>query len=236
MKKPPLTAKNKPIPTRLTENQFNEFVLPHLSVGKRGPKCNVPLRKIFNYILQVIHTGMQWHCLPIDRDINGKPEIHHTRVFKIYQRWVKDKSLERVFENTVMLLAENNLLDCTVLHGDGSSTAAKKGGDMIGYNGHKHFKGEKVVAIVDRNVNVISPYVRAAGNQNESPLFEPALYALKKIGSAVGLDFTGSVMSLDGAYDSKKNRKLIFNAGMKPNINENKRNRKKKQARKEKNI
>jgi hypothetical protein len=43
-------------------------------------------------------------------------------------------------------------------------------------------------------------------------------------------------MSLDGAYDSKKNRKLIFNAGMKPNINENKRNRKKKQARKEKNI
>jgi hypothetical protein len=34
-------------------------------------------------------------------------------------------------------------------------------------------------------------------------------------------------MSLDGAYDSKKNRKLIFNAGMTPNINENKRNRKK---------
>lgn len=34
-------------------------------------------------------------------------------------------------------------------------------------------------------------------------------------------------MSLDGAYDSIKNRKLIFNSGMIPNINENKRNRKK---------
>ena len=34
-------------------------------------------------------------------------------------------------------------------------------------------------------------------------------------------------MSLDAAYDSKKNRKLIFNAGMTPNINENKRNRNK---------
>ena len=63
----------------------------------------------------------------------------------------------------------------------------QKVGDMIGYNGHKHFKGEKVVAIVDRNVNVISPYVRAAGNQNESPLFAPALQALRKIGCAAGL-------------------------------------------------
>ncbi len=33
-------------------------------------------------------------------------------------------------------------------------------------------------------------------------------------------------MSLDGVYDSKQNRKMIFNAKMTPNINENKRNRK----------
>jgi len=41
-------------------------------------------------------------------------------------------------------------------------------------------------------------------------------------------DIAGAVISLDGAYDSKKNRKMIFNAGMVPNINENKRNRKSK--------
>ena len=34
-------------------------------------------------------------------------------------------------------------------------------------------------------------------------------------------------MSLDGAYDSRQNRKLIFNSEMTPNIPENKRNRKK---------
>jgi transposase len=230
MKKTTFILKNKPIPTQLTEMQFAEFVLPHLSVGKRGPKCSIPLRKIFNYILQVIYTGMQWHMLPIDHDENSNPEIHYTRVFRIYQRWVSDKSLERVFENTVSLLVKHDLVDCTILHGDGSSTAAKKGGDLLGYNGHKHFKGEKVVAIVDRHVNVISPYVRAAGNKNESPLFEPALLSLKKIANRVGLDLKDSVMSLDGAYDSRKNRKLIFNAGMIPNINENKRNRKKLSA------
>ena len=34
-------------------------------------------------------------------------------------------------------------------------------------------------------------------------------------------------MSLDGVYDCRANRKKIFNAGMKPNIPVNKRNRKK---------
>ena len=35
-------------------------------------------------------------------------------------------------------------------------------------------------------------------------------------------------MSLDSAYDSRKNRKLIFNSQMIPNIKRNKRNRKAK--------
>ena len=56
----------------------------------------------------------------------------------------------------------------------------RKGGDNIGYSGHKHFKGEKIVAIVDRHANVIAPYVNAPGNRNESPLLKPAIDGLKK--------------------------------------------------------
>jgi hypothetical protein len=118
------------------------------------------------------------------------------------------------------------------LHGDGSLTTAKKGGDLLGYSGHKHFKGEKVVAVVDRNVNVISPYVRAPANKNESPLFAAAFASVKKAAKSIGASLTGSVMSLDGVYDSRVNRKMIFNASMIPNIPENKRNRKKKRGKK----
>ena len=100
------------------------------------------------------------------------------------------------------------MLDLDVLHGDGTTTPAKKGGDNIGYNGHKHFKGEKVIAITDRNGNVLSPYTTAAGNKNESPLFEPALKHLKKIINQIGASIIGSIMSLDGVYDSRKNRKF----------------------------
>lgn len=127
----------------------------------------------------------------------------------------------------MLLLNENKLLDLSILHGDGTSTAAKKGGDNLGYSGHKHFQGEKIIAIVDRNVNVIAPYVTAPGNKNECPLLAPAIEGLKKITKKINASIAGSISSWDGVYDSKANRKLIFNTGMIPNIPENIRNRKK---------
>ncbi|MEO0802735.1 MAG: hypothetical protein AAFY57_10730 [Cyanobacteria bacterium J06642_2] len=42
----------------------------------------------------------------------------------------------------------------------------------------------------------------------------------------VGLELSNTTVSLDSAYDSRKNRKAIFNRGMIPNIPENRRGRK----------
>ena len=65
----------------------------------------------------------------------------------------------------------------------------------------------------------------ASGNKNESHLIREAMGPLKSMAQAVGFNIKGSTMSLDGVYDCRENRKKIFNAGMKPNINPNKRNR-----------
>jgi len=175
----------------------------------------------------LIHTGVQWYRLPIEKDTNGKPEINFTRIYRIFRRWIKDGSLRKVFESSVIFLAKNNLLDTAILHGDGTTTAAKKGGDVIGYSGHKQQRGEKIVAITDRNANIIAPFVVAAANKNECNLLPKALQGLKKIAKLVGINLPGTVMSLDSAYDSRENRKMIFNSGMILNIKENKRNRKK---------
>ena len=88
-------------------------------------------------------------------------------------------------------------------------------------------KGDKCVAICDRNCNIIAPLIFAPGNRNESPLIRDAMAPLKKLAKAVGIDLKGTIMSLDGVYDCRPNRKKIFNEGMIPNINPNKRNRKK---------
>ncbi|MFC3106444.1 transposase [Undibacterium arcticum] len=48
-----------------------------------------------------------------------------------------------------------------------------------------------------------------------------------RIARAVGFSLRGAIVSLDGAYDCRLNRKAIFNRGMTPNINANPRGRKK---------
>jgi len=208
--------------------------LPHLSKGSRGPACKLPLSKVFNYVLKVIHTGIQWDQLVIEQDGCGNNEIHYTRIFRIFQRWSNDGSLQKVFESTLMFLKENNKLDLSVTHGDGSLTPAKKGGELVSYNGHKKIKGETILPVVDRNVNVLSPYVRAPASRNESPLLGQVIDHLKIICKKTGLSLKGTIFSWDASIDCPKNRKLIFNAGMTPNINENKRNRKtKKRGRKQ---
>ena len=42
-----------------------------------------------------------------------------------------------------MVTKKFDLLDTSIIHGDGTTTVAKKGGDVIGYNGHKHMKGNR---------------------------------------------------------------------------------------------
>jgi len=208
------------IPTKLTEKQFEEFFLPHLSKPKKGPPPKISLFKTFNYILHFIYTGVQWKVLPIDKDENNRSEIHYTRIFCKYHQWNEDGSLVTAFKNSVLHLKNNDLLEPSILHGDGTCTVAKKGGDNIGRNGHRHHKGDKIVAITDRKGNVVSPFVTAPGNRNETVLLKDTLLHLKRVAKFIDLDLRGTVMSLDSGYDSVANRKLIFNRGMIPNIKE----------------
>ena len=87
-------------------------------------------------------------------------------------------------------------------------------------------KGEKIVAFTDRNCNILSPMVVAPANCHEGPLFIEAFKYLKDLCKRIGKSISGSIISLDSAYDSAANRKSIFNSSMIPNIKENLRNQK----------
>ena len=73
-----------PIPVQLSETEFTAFLLPHLSMPRRGPKCKLGYYRVFNLILWVLYTGMQWKCLPVPTDPHGKPAIHYTSVYKVF--------------------------------------------------------------------------------------------------------------------------------------------------------
>ena len=110
------------LPITVTRRQFNRFIVPYLSKGKRGPLPKLSHYKIFNYILYMLHTGIQWDQLKTFRN-----EIHWSNIYKWHLKWSKDGSYLNLFESGIQRLLWENKLDLSVLHGDGTNTIAKKG-------------------------------------------------------------------------------------------------------------
>ena len=123
------------IPVQLSEPEFEAFILPHLSMPKRGPKCKLGYYRVFNLILWVLYTGMQWKCLPVPQESDGTPAIHYTTIYKVFARWADDGSLWQAFVASVRQLAVEKQLDLRVLHGDGTNTVAKKGAMALASRG-----------------------------------------------------------------------------------------------------
>src|ERR671935_531408 len=132
-----------PIPVQLSAPEFESFILPHLSMPKRGPKCKIGYHRVFNLILWVLYTGMQWKCLPVPTEPDGKPAIHYTTVYKVFARWADDGSLWQAFVASVRHLAAEQQLDLSVLHGDGTNTVAKKGAMGLGSQGTNTRRGKR---------------------------------------------------------------------------------------------
>jgi transposase len=110
------------LPAKVSQKDFNRYILPYLSKGRRGPDPKISRYKFFNYILFVLHTGIQWEKLPI-----RNKETSWQAVYAKHNRWSRDGSYENLFLNSVRTLKEEGKLDLSILHGDGSNTVAKKG-------------------------------------------------------------------------------------------------------------
>jgi transposase len=132
-----------PIPVQLSDSEFTAFILPHLSMPKRGPQCKLGYHRVFNLILWGLYTGMQWKGLPVPQDAQGKPPIHDTTVYKVFAKWTDDGSLWQAFLASVRHLAAEKHLDVSVLHGDGTNTVAKKGAMGLGTRGTNSRKGRR---------------------------------------------------------------------------------------------
>ena len=153
----------------------------------------------------------------VPKDAQGRATLHYMTVYKVFARWADDGSLAHAFIARVRHLADQHQLDLSLLHGDGTNTMAKKGGDGIGYSGHKHPKGEKVIAIIDNHGSMLAPLPVAPVNEADTGLLPEGLKAVKRVAKLTGLSLQGSHLNLDGGIDSRHNRKAIFNAGMVPN-------------------
>jgi transposase len=214
------------IPTSLTENQFDQHIRPFISTAKRGYECQIPLYKVFNYILYRLHTGCHWHQLPIERDAKDprQKEISHYAVYYHFRKWSRDGSLEKVWQGSIMTIQAD--LNLSELNLDGSHVIAKKGGESVAYQGRKKAKTTNILPITDGQGFILASTGLIAGNHNDAYNLKPHLQAAFRLLKRLGLDFQGAFFNADKAFDTKDARKTCFNHGLVPNIDENKRNRK----------
>jgi transposase len=113
------------IPIEVTESQFGQQFRPHLSTAKRGYVSDIPLYKIFNYIIYKLRTGCQWELLPMDKTPDGVPEASYQVPYYHFRKWSRDGSLQRLFDASIMTIKGD--LNLSELNLDGSHSAAKKG-------------------------------------------------------------------------------------------------------------
>lgn len=109
------------LPRKVSQNEFNTFIQPCFKRAKsRKPK--ISYYKIFNYILYVLRTGMQWDELrPARKEISWQAIYYH------HNKWSKNGSYRKLFENSIITLDALEKFDLSILHGDGSNVIAKKG-------------------------------------------------------------------------------------------------------------
>ncbi len=116
------------IPIEVTEAQFEQYFLPHLSTAKRGYVSGIPLYKIFNYIIYKLRTGCQWEFLPMDTNEDGLPEASYQVPYYHFRKWSRDGSMQRIFDASIMTIRGE--LNLSELNLDGSHSAAKKGANV----------------------------------------------------------------------------------------------------------
>ncbi len=113
------------IPTQLTEQQFQQYIEPHLSKAKRGYVSEQPLYKIFNCILYKLHTGCQWEEIPIEASPDGRPMMSYQVPYYHFRKWSTDGSFQQLVDAGILAIKYE--LNLSELNLDGSHTVAKKG-------------------------------------------------------------------------------------------------------------
>ena len=119
------------IPESVTEEQFQDYIMPYLTTARRGYVSKTPLHGIFNLIMYRLHTGCPWDRLPVSREASERERLNEPSWQEVYDHWNKwsaDGSLERVWQGSIGCIRDQ--LDLGQINLDGSHAIAKKGGKV----------------------------------------------------------------------------------------------------------
>jgi len=126
----------------LDKDTINKWIIPFLSVGKRGFKSNFDLASIFLLIVYYYY----------------------------FNKWSKDGSFQRVWLN--LLSKKKRKLDMSCVQLDGSHTRCRQKGESTGYQARKKAVTTNSIFLCDNKGQMIAMGSPKAGNHIEEVLKE----------------------------------------------------------------
>lgn len=216
------------IPTKLIEKDFEVYILPFLTIAKRGFVSSIPLYLIFNGILYKLYTGCQWKALPTKefRDEEKDIELSYQSFYYHFRKWSADDSFQYLFKASIVAIMFH--LNTSEINLDGTHTIAKKGGEKVAYQSRKKAKTSNILPVTDKLGNILGCLPLTAGNHNDGYQLKNRLSKFfQELHYFKWLDIKGAFFNADSAFNFKAVRKVLFNFGLIPNMPENKRRRKK---------
>ena len=205
----------------ISKSMIEKWIVPYLSIGKRGAKADVAIGAIVRAILHRLKTGVQWRFLPLKAFFDAGA-ITWNGVYYHYSKWVRDGSFQKAW--TAILKAHKALLDLSSMQLDGSHTPAKGGGENMGYQGRKAAKTTNALFFVDKNGQPVAMATPQRGNHHDlyeiKTLFEQMCQSLEDADITV----KGIFLNADAGFDAEELRRLCSEKEIEANIADNPRN------------
>lgn len=200
-----------------------QWILPHLSKGKRGFKTKLDVVKIVQLILKRMKTGCQWRELSIKEYFGESPPSWQT-IYYYFHKWSKDGSFRNAWIN--MLSCNKRHLDLSSGQFDGSHTPAKRGGEAVGYQGRKATKTSNSLYLSDNTGLMLAVGTAQSGEHNDLYNIDSIFKELLELLEQAGINFKGIFLNADPGFDSEEMRSLCIQNEIELNVKLNKRNSK----------
>lgn len=172
--------------TDLSDEEW-AFVAPYLTLMKEEAwQREYPLRRLFDALRWVVHTGCPWRSIPND----FPPWM---AVYQQAQRWIRAGCFEAMAHDLraiLRLLQGRPKAQPTAMVIDSRTVqSTPESGARAGYDGHKRRKGSKVHIAVDTLGNLLALHVTAANEQDRKQVARLAEEAQAVTGQSVQVVF-----------------------------------------------
>jgi Transposase and inactivated derivatives len=212
----------------LSKDKIERWIVPHLSKGSRGTKVGVELWRIVAAILYRLKSGCQWRMLPAEQFFTPDKQLSYNGVYHHYSAWIKNGSFKKVWIE--LLRANHRLLDLSCMQLDGSHTAAKNGGEHVGYQHRKAAKTTNALFLSDNQGLPLAMATPQSGNHHDLHDIQLLFEELCEILREANVNLQGVFMNADSGFDAQVLREKCSEKQIEANIEVNERNNKEQQS------